>query len=63
MVKRDPCWRAKKAVRQETNHLDLSFRFKDVFVSCKNAMYENAWACIFFQKHYTSYSIFVKHLQ
>lgn len=32
MVKRDP-------VRQETNHLDFSFRFKDVFVSWKNVMY------------------------
>ena len=32
MVKRDP-------VRQETNHLDFSFRFKDVFVAWKNVMY------------------------
>ena len=56
MVKRDPCWSAKKkAVRQETNHLDFSFdfsfRFKDVFLSCKNL-----WAYIFFQK--TLYVIF-----
>ena len=53
MVKRDPCSSAKKkkAVRQETNHLDFSFRFEDVFVSCKNV-----WAYIFFQN--TLYVIF-----
>lgn len=41
-----------------TNHLDFGFRFKDVFVSCKNV-----WAYIFFQKHYMSHSIFEKHLR
>ena len=56
MVKRDPCWRAKKAVRQETNHLDFSFRFKDVFVSCKNAMYETCMGLYLFPK--TLYVIF-----
>ena len=38
MVKRDPCWRAKKAVRQETNHLDFRFRFKDGFCIMQKCM-------------------------
>ena len=56
MVKGDPCWRAKKALRQETNHLDFSFRFKDVFVSCKNVMYEKCMYLYLFPK--TLYVIF-----
>jgi len=38
MVKRDPCWRAKKAVRREINHLDFSFRFKDGFCMMQECM-------------------------
>ena len=47
---------SEKAVRQDTNHLDFSFRFKDVFVSCKNVMYEKCMGLYLFPK--TSYVIF-----
>ena len=63
MVKRDLSWSAKKkAVRQETNNLgfsfDFSFRFKMFFYHAK--MYG---LISFSKKHYTSYSIFEKHLR
>lgn len=57
MVKRDPCWRAKKAVKQEKNHLDFSFRFKDVFVSCKNVIYEKCLGLVSFSKN------IIRHIQ